>query len=374
MPHLPGVIQDENKSKKGQNLTNRCGSKHQVTHVFWTNHHQMLLIYLLCFVFSTLIGTSDASISPNNLHRSTMYMFYQLAGDTAQTHSMKFEKPKVREKVYFGVIANMYHRVISPTVKLTSIKPPVLSHKGLYKAIRERYTFRPVVLYNKSVSFYAWLPHLPGATHISMTSNEFYMVIVIVSGNPIFNELRGTLIFDELARDERTNLVEYPKTLVPRIDGRYRSNIFIEMFSTIIMILNFMSVAWPDPKTLHANFRWYFMNSRVEFVTAPNDLELTLQPFALIPHPDTPIAFKQNEYGICDAVMMHPEAANSLHTMVISREENTVALLHLTPTSRIHPHAVKFFNGNSHKLVGEHFSMDFKLEMRLLSEFRKDSI
>ena len=115
------------------------------------------------------------------------------------------------------------------------------------------------------------------------------------------------------------------------------------------------------------------MHSRIEFVTVPEGLRLIAKPFSLILDADSPIGFKQHANGVCDAVMMHPDAANSLYTMTISSEGSTVALLHFTPKSCVHPQAVQFFNTNVHKLSGTHLSVDFKLDMYLLSEFNKTS-
>lgn len=300
-----------------------------------------------------------------------VYMFHQMVSDTAREQSMRFESPEIGEKVYFGTIVKMYQNIISPAITVIRIQSPVVSHKGLYKAIKERYTFRPILLPNKMVSFYAWLPHVSGATIISMPSCAFYTIIILVSNNPDFKELGNIFTFHELTNLDETNLVEYPKALVPQIDSGYGSNIFSEIFSTTIMILNFMAVISSTPKAFYDNFQSYFMNSRIEFVTIPKDLEFTVKPFNLIPDADSPIGFKQNDDGVCDAVMMHPDAVKILYTMVISHEGNTVALLHFTPKSRVHPKAVQLFNENAYKLIGKYLSVHFKLKMQLLSEFRK---
>lgn len=303
-----------------------------------------------------------------------MYMFYQMATDAAQLHSMKFDSPRVREKVYLNTIQNTYRHSTSSPVQVTTIPAPVLSHKGLYDAIMKRYTFRPIILYNNRVSFYAWLPLVPGATHISMSSQAFDMIVMIVSGNPKFQGLSQTIAFDEPwhghEEDDESHLINYPKTVIPRINSAYRSNIFLtDIFSTIVMILNFMSIRCPNPKKFRNAFLWYFVNSRIEIVTLPKDMVSATRPFNLILDPDTPVAFKQTEHGICDAVMMNPDAVNSVCTLVISRAKDTIALLHLTAHSFAHQHGVDFFNENVHELVDQHLSMNFRLDMQLLSEF-----
>ena len=216
----------------------------------------MFLIYIP-FALSTLITTSYASVSMNEHHRYVMYAFYQAASDTAREKSMGFESPRVVEKVYFDTIASMYKSIASPAVTVTGIRSPVISHRELYKAISQRYTFRPIVLPNKMVALYAWLPHVPGAAHILMPSAAFYLILLLVSGNPKFEELCKSFVLQELRNANETSLVKYPKTLVPQINSKYRSNLFSEIFSTTVMLLNFMAVCHPTPKAFYDNFKGY---------------------------------------------------------------------------------------------------------------------
>ena len=328
----------------------------------------MLPIHFL-LLFLPLFSPSDASVSMNDNDRATAFMFHHMISDAAQMQATRYDSLGARDGVYFGTISNMYRSITRSPVRITNIHAPIIRHKGLYDAIKGRRTFRPTIIYNKLVSFYAWLPHVPGAVHIAMTYEAWLLIGMLVLFNPKFVQLYGTLTFEELRMNNGMPLVEYPKNVAPRINTVFQSNLFPDMYSTIITVLNFMAVYWPNSKAFFASFRWYFVNSRIEIIAIPGDMKSMLHPFALL-HPDIPIAIKETEGGVHDAVLMHPEAAKSLVTMVIAREGDEVALLHLTPNSRTHPTAAEFFNANAHKLIDKHFSITFKLGMHLLADFK----